>query len=142
MTNILPILGSAMVELPIAGGCYCGAIRYRIDAEPKRRPICYCANCRQAVGSHSVSWVTVDEAAVSFDGGAPARYRTDTEAWRTFCGTCGTSLTYQHDDQQAEGTIDLTTGSLDHPERFPPRQTAWTAERLSWERLADVGVDR
>jgi hypothetical protein len=53
---------------------------------------------------------------------------------RTFCGTCGTSLTYQNDEDS--DSIDVTTASLDWPETFPPTQHIWIEDRLGW-----VGVD-
>ena len=52
---------------------------------------------------------------------------------RSFCGSCGTPLTYQHDD--SPDTIDVTTATLDHPERFPPTREIWLEHRLAWETL-------
>ncbi len=122
-----------MIELPITGGCYCGAIRYRIDKAPLSSAICYCANCRRALGSHSSSWITVESESFAFVQGNPSRFRTDTSAWRTFCPVCGTSLTYQNDRQEQRHQIDITIGSLDQPELFPPTQHSWEEERLPWE---------
>ena len=38
------------------GGCLCGAIRYRVIAEPIARSICHCLSCRRASGAPSVAW--------------------------------------------------------------------------------------
>lgn len=122
-----------MADLPITGGCYCGEIRYRVTTEPHDRTICYCDNCRRAIGSQSVAWL-IDCEGFTVVTGSPTRFRTETNAWRTFCATCGTSLTYQHDDQAEHDRVDVTVGSLDHPERFPPQSVSWEGERLSWER--------
>jgi hypothetical protein len=70
-----------------------------------------------------------------FEQGTPKRYRTDTGAWRTFCNQCGTSLTYESDARPGE--IDITTGSLDHPEDFPPSKDVFSEERLSWVPLVE-----
>jgi hypothetical protein len=72
-----------------------------------------------------------------FEQGTPKRYRTDTRAWRTFCDSCGTSLTYESDSRPDE--IDITTGSLDHPEGFPPKKDTFTEEKLPWVDLLDGG---
>ncbi|MFH1570774.1 MAG: GFA family protein [Gemmatimonadota bacterium] len=122
---------------PVEGGCYCGAIRYRAAGPPKYQVICYCANCRRAAGAQSVAWVTVALGDFAFVAGAPVRYRTDTGAWRTFCGTCGTSLTYQNDRRPDE--IDITTGSLDAAADHAPTLHAYAEERLGWEPLLGSG---
>ncbi len=115
----------------IEGGCYCGAVRYRASARPKYQVMCFCANCRRAVGAQSVAWVTFTTDRFSFVKGSPARFRTDTEAWRTFCRECGSSLTYESDDRPGE--IDAVTGSLDRPEDFPPNRRVFDEERLPWD---------
>ena len=120
-----------MSDIVIEGGCYCGAIRYRAAAEPTHASICYCANCRRAAGAQSVAWLTFPADSFDFVKGTPARHRTDTGAWRTFCSTCGTSLTYQGDNRPQE--IDVTTGSADNPEAFPPKERIFEEERLPWD---------
>lgn len=119
--------------LPITGGCYCGAIRYRIDQLPVGSEICYCSNCRRAIGSHVTSWLRVKSESFTLVQGEPRRYRTDTNAWRTFCGTCGTSLTYQSDWHDREGLLDVTIASLDRPELFPPASVSYEDERIPWD---------
>lgn len=94
------------------------------------RTNCHCANCRRAVGAQSVAWITVPSGSFAYETPPPQRYRTVTGAWRTFCPTCGTSLTYEHDDRPGE--IDLTVGSLDRPEDFPPEIDSYPEEKLPW----------
>ncbi len=72
-----------------------------------------------------------------FEKGTPTRYRTDTGAWRTFCPDCGTSLTYERDTRPDE--IDITTGSLDRPEDFPPNRDVFPEEKLPWVELVPRG---
>jgi hypothetical protein len=84
-----------------------------------------------------VAWITVSRTQFQFEQGTPKRYRTDTEAWRTFCDSCGTSLTYESDSRPDE--IDITTGSLDRPEGFPPKTDTFTEEKLPWVDLVDGG---
>ncbi|OGG43936.1 MAG: hypothetical protein A3F84_18945 [Candidatus Handelsmanbacteria bacterium RIFCSPLOWO2_12_FULL_64_10] len=120
-----------MATIQIEGGCYCGAVRYLANEKPKYQAICFCANCRRAVGAQSVAWVTFTTDRFSFVKGSPARFRTDTEAWRTFCRDCGSSLTYESDDRPGE--IDAVTASLDRPEDFPPNRRVFEEERLPWD---------
>ena len=114
----------------ITGGCYCGKIRFQATEPVLSRANCHCANCRRAAGAQAVAWITVPSKQFVFTSGEPSRYRTDTGAWRTFCADCGTSLTYENDSRPGE--IDITTGSLDDPEKFPPTKDVFADEKLSW----------
>jgi hypothetical protein len=53
---------------------------------------------------------------------------------RSFCGRCGTPLTYEGD--RWPGEVHLLVGTLDHPERVTPRGHAFAEERLPWLHLA------
>ncbi|WP_407521402.1 GFA family protein [Methylobacterium oryzisoli] len=119
----------------LRGGCHCGAVRYEADAAPFHATICHCADCRRIVGAASVAWFSVPRAALRWTAGAPKPVRSSARATRTFCGTCGTSLTYESD--AAPDEIDVTTASLDEPERVPPRDHTFLAERLAWDVVAD-----
>ncbi len=126
-----------MKKVSITGRCYCGAVRFQATQAPISQVNCHCSNCRRAAGAQSVAWVTVNRVNFRFEKGTPRRYRTDTGAWRTFCDTCGTSLTYEIDTRPEE--IDITTGSLDLPEAFPPSKDFYTEEKLPWVPLVDHG---
>jgi hypothetical protein len=82
-----------------------------------------------------VAWITVKLSDFEWEKGEAKRYKTDTAAYRTFCDSCGTSLTYENDDRPNE--IDITTGSLDDPEHFPPSKDVFAEEKLSWVDLVD-----
>jgi hypothetical protein len=118
------------MEPVMTGGCYCGKVRYRTRGTVKFSGNCHCKNCRRAAGAQAVAWISVPKSSFAWTKGKPKRYRTPTKAWRTFCKDCGTSLTYESAKRTAD--IDITTGSLDHPERFPPQHDFFVAERLPW----------
>ena len=120
-----------MNDVRIEGGCYCGDIRFLGSGAPTTQALCYCANCRRAAGAQSVAWITFAVGDFTFEKGEPARFRTETDAWRTFCPRCGTSLTYEADDRPDD--IDVTTGSLDQPENFAPTRAVFAEERLPWD---------
>ena len=128
-----------MDSSPIRGGCYCGEIRYNASRPIRCQTNCHCANCRKAVGAQSVAWVIVDRKNYVIEKGEPKRYRTDTGAWRSFCPTCGTSLTYESDQRASQ--VDLTAGSLDHPEAFPPESDTWAEERIDWVALVEERLE-
>jgi hypothetical protein len=116
--------------MKIIGRCYCGRIRYRAQGPVKHSGNCHCQNCRRAAGAQAVAWITVEKPTFRWTTGRPKRYRTSTKAWRTFCPACGTALTYESPRRPVE--VDLTTGSLLHPEQFPPTRDYYAEERLPW----------
>jgi hypothetical protein len=124
----------------ISGGCYCGEVQFRANGPVLFQANCHCANCRRAAGAQSVAWITVKRDQFSWARGEPKLFRTDTGATRTFCGQCGTSLTYENDARPNE--IDITTGSLDDPEHFPPNRDVFPEEKLSWVALVDGGTQK
>lgn len=111
------------------GGCLCGAIRYRINAEPRQVVHCHCSICRRAAGAPVVTWVTLPAAAFAFTRGEPQRYVSSPKASRQFCAACGTQLTFEYNKTRGV-EIDVTMASLDDPEAFAPTQHVWFADRL------------
>lgn len=114
----------------IEGGCLCGSVRYRVTGSSSDPTLCHCRTCRRAAGAPVVAWATFPVGAFAFVSGKPVAYRSSQHVVRTFCGTCGTPLTYSRDD--LAGEIDITTSSLDNPEAYPPRDQVWTSHELSW----------
>lgn len=119
----------------IEGGCLCGAVRYRATAAPLNSMMCHCNSCRRAAGAPVVAWITFPSDAFTFTNGTPNRYASSAGVVRTFCPGCGTPLTYVH--QGRPGDVDVTTASLDHPDRFPPTWHGWLEDTLPWLRFGD-----
>ena len=119
----------------IEGGCLCGEVRYRIQGEPLASGTCQCRTCRKASAAAIVPWLHLDAANFSFIAGKPVDFKSSPAVTRTFCGRCGTPLTYWTTNYGP--TIDVTTGSLDDPEVFPPIAHVWTSHKLGWVKFAD-----
>ena len=116
--------------IPAPGGCLCRAIRYRITAAPRVTSFCHCRSCRLAAGAPAVAWVVVPRDALVFDQGEPVGFASSPGKRRTFCGRCGTPLTYQTED--SPDTIDIQTATLDDPGAFPPDREIWLEHKISW----------
>jgi hypothetical protein len=119
----------------LAGGCYCGAVRYEAGGAPYDRTNCHCSICRRTTGAPFVTWFSVLRSEFQFVSGAPTRFRSSARGTRSFCAHCGTQLSFEHDDAGDE--IDVTTCSLDDPEALPPEDNTRTSSRLRWVQLAD-----
>jgi hypothetical protein len=90
---------------------------------------CHCSICRKTTGAPFVAWFSVRAGEFRFVAGEPAHYRSSLHGVRSFCRQCGTQLTFRFADRDE---IDVTTSSLDEPERVPPNDNTRTSARLSW----------
>ena len=107
----------------IEGGCLCGAVRYRSDAEPLMQVVCHCETCRKNSGSAFSMNVAVPQDTLRIESGSPRRYEDHSGAsgkafYRFFCGDCGSHV-YSHG--AAYGAIAfIKAGTLDD---FEPART-------------------
>jgi hypothetical protein len=119
----------------IEGGCLCGAVRYRSDAEPVMQVVCHCETCRKNSGSAFSMNVAVPQDRLRIESGSPRRYEDHSGAsgkafYRFFCGDCGSHI-YSHGP--AYGAIAfIKAGTLDDPSWVAPNLHIWCAEKLPW----------
>lgn len=121
--------------MTLSGGCCCGAVRYETSDRVFHKTVCHCPTCRRASAAASVAWFSVAIGDYRITAGTPVRYHSSAEVTRTFCGACGTQLTYQRNGALDE--IDVTTCSLDDPEPMAPEDHTFACYRLRWETIAD-----
>ena len=123
------------MRLPLEGGCLCGAVRYRITAEPLDAGYCHCRMCQRSTGAPVVAWLTTPSAGFGWTKGVAAVHRSSPAAERLFCPTCGSQLVFR--EPGAPDYLDVTLASLDEPEAFPPEHHIWTSSRIIWFETAD-----
>lgn len=117
----------------IEGGCRCGAIRYRLQAEPVAARMCWCRDCQHwACGNASVNLI-VRRDALHVDG-VPSRYESLADSGnhmrRSFCGACGSAL-FSESRENVDFLV-VRVGSLDQPGRYPPQAVIWTDSAPAW----------
>lgn len=78
-----------------------------------------------------MAWAVINIEHFKFIDLLPAEYDSSVGVFRTFCGKCGTSLTYLQADN-AE-TIDIRIASFDEPALFAPTQEIWLDDKVHWE---------
>jgi hypothetical protein len=119
----------------LTGGCFCGKVRYRSTAPLYPATLCHCRSCRRAAGAHVVAWATVRRSEYTVERGRPVEYSSSPGVIRTFCGDCGTPLTYWRRERAEE--IDVTIGSLDDPDAVVPADHIWMQDAPSWDGSTD-----
>ena len=120
----------------LEGACFCGFIRYRARGTPSRETNCHCSICRRCSGAPYVTWFTIPSAEFRFTSGEPVSFQSSGHGTRTFCPRCGTPLTFR--SSQLPDEVDVTTCSLEDPERLPPKDHSRTSSKLSWVELGDT----
>jgi hypothetical protein len=110
-------------------------VRYRVDGESEASGICHCATCRKAASAPSLPFAVVRADQFAITRGNPVEFRSSPPVTRSFCGICGSPLTYRSTERPDR--IDIMTCSLDDPQAIPPAFHVWISHKLEWERLCD-----
>ena len=126
------------------GGCFCGAVRYRVSGEPFRANICHCTNCQKRTGSSFGISTYFKEEQVEFNDAERKLYRFESdESGRfgnmEFCANCGSTVTWTA--EFFPGARGIAGGSFDDPNWFEIRNHGWV--RSAQRRTSfPAGVDR
>ncbi|MBZ6079193.1 GFA family protein [Microvirga puerhi] len=121
---------------PYTGGCACGALRYKISAEPVMMGDCQCRQCQRESGTGHGSHLTFPRAAVEIEGEA-AHWNlvsdNGTVKTRAFCPTCGSPIAMTFPDMPDYFVV--RAGSLDDPSRYKPQMVFWSAASQPWDHI-------
>ncbi len=113
----------------LAGGCQCGAVRYRLIAEPTGANICHCRMCQKASGSPFMAFGGVRMSEFVVTAGVVSTFASSDIAERGFCAQCGTPLTYRG---LGSDRVSVTLGSLDDPNAVEPATQLGAESKVSW----------
>lgn len=110
-----------------AGGCQCGAIRFRVTGPLKDSSICHCRMCQKAFGAYYAPLVSVRHTDFEWTRGERKIFRSSNVVSRGFCADCGTPLTYEAPDGMA-----VAAGAFDDPAALPPIKQFGTEAKIDF----------
>ncbi len=123
----------------IEGGCYCRAVRFKIDGDVIFRAQCHCRECQYTSGGQVNVVMGMPEAGFAYTSGEPAKFqRTDLEnpVTREFCGACGTPLLSRAPGMP--GVVLLKVGALDDPSIFKaPEMAIYLVDKQEFHHVPD-----
>jgi hypothetical protein len=125
------------------GGCFCGAVRYRVRGEAVWKAGCTCNTCVKMHAAPYVVWAGFDRSDYELTTGKPVIFRSSPHVVREFCATCGSSLTYGKDAtgaaelEHAARLVYVAVTTLDDPAAYPPDEVVHGQERIGWLHLDD-----
>lgn len=123
-------------EVVHSGGCLCGAVRFEARGPAKWTAYCHCHSCRKHTGAPVSAFGGFERVNVRFTSGQLATYASSPGVKRGFCGTCGSTMTYEGERWASE--VHFHVGAFDRPQDFSPQGHAFPAERLPWLHLTET----
>ena len=119
------------------GGCFCGAIRYEVNAEPQRIHNCHCDNCRKVTGSAFATNIFVAEDDVVITQGEPKSHSHTADSGSTlvkeFCANCGSHL-FGHTTGRP-GVKNIKVGSIDDASFVQPIANLYVKRALPFTQI-------
>ena len=122
---------------PVDGSCLCGRVRFKVTPPSRFCAHCHCQNCRRAHGAAFVTWAGFEESQVHVTAGEERlqHYRTDTDATRSFCRDCGSTLFYR--GPRWQGEIHVALANLDGEIDRRPGSNVYVDHRAPWWKIED-----
>ena len=121
----------------ITGGCLCGKIRYRSDAEPAFVGLCHCHDCQKFTGSAFAAVIGLPKTALMLTGtlkGFTKLGESGKPITRLFCPECGASVMDEAD--AAPGIVMIAAGTLDDSSWVRPTTAIYCASAQPWVQLS------
>ena len=116
----------------LTGGCFCSAVRYRVDGALQNARACHCSRCRKAfsgASSHYAELAPGAEFAWTAGEALLRSYASQEGYGLRFCGNCGTTLC----GTAGDSVHGLTLGSVDGDPGVQISMHLFVASKASWD---------
>ncbi len=126
-----------MQNKAIKGSCLCGAVRFEITSPVISMGNCHCTMCRKQHGTAFSTYCQVEKSGLRMTEGEShiQRYASSDLAERSFCGDCGTKLTFTYHEMPE--SIWIAAGALDDDPGVTPRYHIFVASKAPWYEIKD-----
>lgn len=121
------------------GGCSCGAVRYRLRAEPMFTHCCHCLDCQRQTGSAFAINALIEASAIELLGRAPEPISMPTDSGRPHdiyrCPECQVALWSDYGRRRV--MLFLRVSTLDRPHAIRPDVHIYTRSKVPWVALPE-----
>ena len=130
------------VDLPLTGGCGCGAVRFEIDAPLVSALYCHCTRCQRRTGTAAAASARVAPGSLRVVRGQEhvRRWTPEGGLAKDFCGECGSAL-FASDPESGEVAV-VRFGAFDADPGVRPDARQFVADAAAWEPIPDDGLPR
>jgi hypothetical protein len=131
-----------MAELPLTGGCLCGAVRFEVTQPLVSASYCHCTRCQRRTGTAaSVSGRIAPGSLRVVAGEDLVRSYEPADGFaKDFCVGCGGALWSR--DPQDPDVISVRLGAFDSDPGVRPSYRQFVAYAAPWEPIPDDGLPR
>ena len=121
--------------MDLHGGCFCGAVSYKISGALKDARSCHCSRCRKAFSSQASAYALVDPEDFTWQRGEEllTTYLNNNGSGLQFCSKCGSTLC-----GIVNGTIHgVTLGCVNGDPGIEISRHIYVGSKARWEVIPD-----
>lgn len=129
-------------DLPLTGGCNCGAVRFEVMAAIPIASYCHCRRCQRRSGAAASPNAYPAPGTFRIVAGEPAlrSWKPEDGGEKWFCGECGSSLYAQN--PRHPDSVGIRMGAFDDDPGVRPSVRQFVAYAAPWEPIPDDGLPR
>jgi hypothetical protein len=131
-----------VTELPLTGGCLCGAVRFEVSESLVSSGYCHCTRCQRRTGTAASPGARIAPGSLRVLSGEELirAYEPEDGFAKVFCSSCGSSLWSR--SQKDSEVISIRLGAFDHDPGIRPTYRQFVAYAAPWEPIPDDGLER
>jgi hypothetical protein len=133
---------AAASDLPLTGGCGCGAVRFEVSAPLVSANYCHCTRCQRRSGTAASANARPEPGSFRLiSGEATLRAWTPEGGWeKWFCGVCGSAV-FSRDPRDPD-RMSIRMGAFDSDPGIRPSVHQFVAYAVAWEPLPGDDLPR
>jgi len=117
-----------------AGGCACGAVRYRVSGDLRPVVACHCSQCRKAFTNYGAFTAARREGLAIDNEDAVTWFDSSPGVRRGFCRRCGSALFW---DNAGNSFTSIAAGTLDQPSGLKQVRHIFVADKADFYEIGD-----
>ena len=131
-----------MTELPLTGGCLCGAVRFEVAEPLVSAGYCHCTRCQRRTGTAASAQARIVPGSLRVLSGDELirAYEPPDGFAKHFCSACGSAL-WSRSPEDPE-IVSVRLGALDGDPGIRPSARTFVAYAAPWEPTPDDGLPR
>ncbi|MDX6423615.1 MAG: hypothetical protein QOI67_1086 [Gaiellaceae bacterium] len=131
-----------MPELPLTGGCLCGAVRFEVTELLVSSGYCHCTRCQRRTGTAASPGARIAPGSLRVIAGEEhiRAYEPEEGFAKVFCTACGSSLWSR--SQEDPDVFSIRLGAFDDDPGIRPTYRQFVAYAAPWEPIPDDGLER
>ena len=131
-----------MTELPLTGGCLCGAVRFEVAEPLVSAGYCHCTRCQRRTGTAASAQARIVPGSLRVLSGDELirAYEPPDGFAKHFCSACGSAL-WSRSPEDPE-IVSVRLGTFDGDPGIRPSARTFVAYAAPWEPIPDDGLPR